>query len=190
MAFLTVDQLEQMLELLGDVPDEPVMANATGATFIEVGGYVYREANGIDEKLLALSLEMQDYDIPDLAKWTDLSNRMLAALDLGKDSIQEGGNDITAQQLYDTLVRVFNKTQQHHQQMWNEKERERKKRLEQMKLKSPSWKTPEFYREQRHMEPLSPEYEGKPGPTELLGKAVAPSTVVFRGAEYKLVGDA
>jgi hypothetical protein len=167
---MTLAHLETILQSLG--PKRRVFAQLNAPRTIQVKGAVYRLAETITDKLLALSIEIQDYDLPNLDNWTDLSNRMLAALDTGKDSIEVAGKSFTAQQLYDTLERLLRKTQQQHQQLWKEKELARKQRLE-------------FYQDPDLMKPAP---GLKPPTTKTI--ASAPDQVKFRGAVYHLAAPA
>jgi hypothetical protein len=144
---------------------------------IRVQGQVYRYAETLADKLLALSVEIQDYDIPNLDDWTELANRMISALEMGKDTIDVGGKSFTAQQLYDTLTRVFKRTQEQHRQLWRERELKRQRQVETAPIRSRS--VPEFYRDPELQKPVM---EIKPPTTRSIAQ-----TVVFRGATYVLV---
>ena len=147
--------------------------------YIQVKGTVYRRADTVADKLLALSVEMQDYALPNLEAWTDLANQMLAALEIGKDSVAVGGKEFTAQQLLDTLQRLLKQTQEQHQQIWREKERSRRPQTAPV----PSRTVPEFYRDPEFR---APTVEIKP-PTSRSIATAGSEQITFRGASYRRV---
>lgn len=178
---LDIEQLDQILMTLWPKPSRHASSRTGAPSLIKVRGQLYRRAETIADKLLALSVEMQDYDIPNLDGWTELANRMLAALELGKDKIDVAGKEFTAQHLYDTLGRVFKQTQEKHQQLWHEKDKARKRHLDQYEPRSRN--IPEFYRDPELKKPVM---EAKPPVTRYDAQAKAPSEITFRGAVYLL----
>jgi hypothetical protein len=179
---LTIEQLDQILQTLWPKSNKLASSSTRTPELIKVKGHIYRRAETMADKLLALSVEMQDYDVSNLEGWTELANRMLSALDLGKDKIEVDGKEITAQQLYTTLERVLKQTQEKHRQVWHERDKAHKRHLDQYEPRSRN--IPEFYRDPELKKPVM---EAKPPVFKYDAQVKAPSEVTFRGAKYQLI---